>query len=628
MSRKDFNKGMEAGARPFEEKYRQMGKQFEEFSQKANQNFDQIKETNEAILNEVDSMQKKQFYRDNTAVDISILAKGDRETLLSLLFTLAETEEELTGLQQLFIRSVKKYLETVNEEEKPEDWSVLKKDDWSIIETISGIEETKAVAQVVMEFLFLGYDSHEEYMNEYEDLFDYFCLNRKAFREIETRIDNICRATGLQGIAEKYGRVLEELEKEKAEEVVEQHYGTSGKLSSEHISTDITVTAGARKVYKDKKLFFEAKIVLMNNAKLVFENCDISVGEMSGEVISCSDEGRNISISFENCTIHHNRKSGYFIKDTSIGYRTQKVTVKFLGCDFSKCQNIMDIRGYAGSFSESYTDSVTIERSRVNIDVKKGESSFNCGNLGLIDSLIFMEEREDDTSFGEEFFSYNSIMHIEKCHFINLVFRIEVKDSNDPLEQSIFENCTLDMEYKTGNDGMLLVNDCKFKSCYFRGHGFEALDSKKLHIENSEFKDCTGNIEAIYMGNVVIDGGYPFIQISGFTGLELINCKFLNWSYEKCENKGLGYVDTAVLIKTESSSSRISGCTFENLQLGDRYLIGGRDSRYELEDCTFDRIQSSKGILRKQKEVTKKTFMGTKKEIIRTLFTINNCKGL
>lgn len=121
MGRKDFNKGMEAGARPFEEKYRQMGKEFEDFRSKAERDFDNIKGVNESILDEMDSMQKKQFYRDNTAVDIALLEKGDRETLLALLYTLAETEELLTEYQQLFIRSVKKYLENAGDDQKPEN---------------------------------------------------------------------------------------------------------------------------------------------------------------------------------------------------------------------------------------------------------------------------------------------------------------------------------------------------------------------------------------------------------------------------------------------------------------------------------------------------------------------------
>ena len=66
---------------------------------------------------------------------------------------------------------------------QPQKWAPLKDGDWSIIETIISIDETKAIAQAVMEFLFLGYKSHEAYEEAYEDLFDCFCLNRKAFGE-------------------------------------------------------------------------------------------------------------------------------------------------------------------------------------------------------------------------------------------------------------------------------------------------------------------------------------------------------------------------------------------------------------------------------------------------------------
>ena len=53
MGRKDFNKGMEAGARPFEDKFRQMGQEFKDFSGKMEEDVDKIKRTNEAILDEM-----------------------------------------------------------------------------------------------------------------------------------------------------------------------------------------------------------------------------------------------------------------------------------------------------------------------------------------------------------------------------------------------------------------------------------------------------------------------------------------------------------------------------------------------------------------------------------------------
>lgn len=64
MGRKDYNKGMEAGARPFEDKFRQEQKRNQEWKQTFEEKFDHIKETNEAILDEMDSMQKKQFFKD------------------------------------------------------------------------------------------------------------------------------------------------------------------------------------------------------------------------------------------------------------------------------------------------------------------------------------------------------------------------------------------------------------------------------------------------------------------------------------------------------------------------------------------------------------------------------------
>ena len=54
MGRKDYNKGMEAGARPFEDKFRQEQKRNQEWKQTFEEKFDHIKETNGAILDEMD----------------------------------------------------------------------------------------------------------------------------------------------------------------------------------------------------------------------------------------------------------------------------------------------------------------------------------------------------------------------------------------------------------------------------------------------------------------------------------------------------------------------------------------------------------------------------------------------
>lgn len=292
MGRKDFNKGMEAGARPFEDKFRQTAQREKEWKETFEGKFDNIRETNEAILDEMESREKEKFYKLHTIVDIRDLEKGDRETLLSLLFTLGETQEEVTELQQLFLRSVKKYLEN-EEDKKPTKWSVLKDGDWSVVESIYGIDETKAIAQAVMEFLFLGYGSHEAYMEEYEDLFECFNLNKKGFGEIREQIDLICRGTGLQGLAEMYGYVPKEntgnviggVDSEERIGTNEQH-GTHGKLEDFRIAEIINVVSGEVKTFENQKLIF-ANQIKVENAKLVFKNCDISIDEENSGNIYC-----------------------------------------------------------------------------------------------------------------------------------------------------------------------------------------------------------------------------------------------------------------------------------------------------------------------------------------------------
>lgn len=197
MSRKDFQKGMEAGARPFEEKFAKQSEEFKKTSDSINKKLDGLNRVTDVIISELNGMQKKELYDLNTVVDIGKLGGDEKELLMAVLYTLANMTDYVTEGQQAFIRSVKSYL-GIKE--------VQTNVDLSCIENIESINDQKAILQTVMEFLFIENQNHD-YMDEYSDVMEYFSVNNKTIKQIQNCINQIFNATGIQGLIEMYGYV-------------------------------------------------------------------------------------------------------------------------------------------------------------------------------------------------------------------------------------------------------------------------------------------------------------------------------------------------------------------------------------------------------------------------------------
>lgn len=645
MGRKDYNRGMEAGARPFENKFRQEQKRNQEWKQTFEEKFDHIKETNEAILDEMDSMQRKQFYKANTAVDIAVLDKGDRETLLSLLFTLAETEENVNKYQRLFVRSVKNYLEKAENGIKTEKWSVLKNGDWSIVETIIGIDETKAIVQAVMEFLFLGYKNHEEYFEEYADLFECFNLNRKGFREIQERIDNIFHAAGAQGLAEMYGYVPEDVSSGTmgSEGLYgvhdEESIGIHGKLAELRVVEEIGLEDGEEKTFENTKIIFEKGIKGVGghhakDVKLVFKNCEIIArGEKPEDkkvIISDLEKGE---ITFESCTVTSE-------KCALVDCEKMKLVIKdsLLNCG-SQIYN--DNALWGGG-------SVSIRHCHIDLRKDRGNKNiFSCGELEMTDTSVCGWDGKDGVddfhlshSAQQPLFRSNKHndeekrVRIEKCRFHNvsdLLFQ-----GKSEISRSVFENCCIKI-CDIGWHVYGIFLNCEFQDCIF------AESYGQMDFKDSKLLSCMGILPVKRMKDVTLDGG--FLVFWGVEDIELVRCKFLNWSeklygsvVDKHGKNPFSYShltfgrreNEAVIVG--SGRGKIAGCQFENMDLGEKYLIGGAHvghATFEIKNCSFEDIKTgSKGLFRKEFRY-KESGLFRDKEVVQTISVITeNCIGL
>lgn len=201
MSTKDFKKGMEVGARPFNVKFDQMSNQFSNIANNIETNFNTIKETVNIVIDDIDSIQKKQIFDLNTKIDIKEqLDDAEKEVLASILITLSNNGIANNEYQKKFVRSVLSYIGII----EPQLGI-----DMSKIENIENLSSQKAILQVIMEFLFLGYGNFNFEEDYDENLLEYFNVNKKGLREIKECINAIYVATGFEGIAEKYGFVAE-----------------------------------------------------------------------------------------------------------------------------------------------------------------------------------------------------------------------------------------------------------------------------------------------------------------------------------------------------------------------------------------------------------------------------------
>lgn len=195
MPRKSFEAGMEAGAKPFEEKFQKQADAIEKVGSRIDKRLDDISGIMDVVLDDLSAQERRNVYGLNTIVDISELDDTEKEFLYNAVYAIAKQNTNLTQEQKDYLRSLKTYLKIIN---------VQNEIDLACIENIDNITTQKAIMQTIMEFLFLEYENHN-YMDDYEDIFDYFSVNRKGIKEIQAGIDAIYETVGLEGLAEHYG---------------------------------------------------------------------------------------------------------------------------------------------------------------------------------------------------------------------------------------------------------------------------------------------------------------------------------------------------------------------------------------------------------------------------------------
>lgn len=587
MSRKDFQKGLAAGAQPFDTFYRKLGMDFKDLAERANEKIDNIVKTNEAILNELDSDQKKSFYKNNTIVDIINLPKAEREILLSLLFTLTETEDNINDNQSKFIRSVKNYL-SQDSTQRPAKGNcrVLNNNDWSIIDTIEDKESIKAIAQVLMEFLFIGYGNHEDYLDEYEDLFNCLPLSKNNFLEIIDYINNIYRATGMEGIAESYGYTAENTV-DMSLSMGKDKYGSSGDLKIFRITDEIVIPDSQTITYENLKIEINGAISVGAKSTLIFKNCHIQNEATSGINLNTLGE-----VIFENCTIENFHKTP-LIENADSGKLIIKNCLYEGNNIFMRNSKITDL----GFRQTKYLDVETIceiENSYFELFMLKEMEFFSCGKL-KINNTQFHQVTSDD-EFCMNMFSANDVK-VTNCLFKDFVTKCQLNlsflaNTTSVFYETEFNNCFMRVALPDNTEPNI-IKHCVFNDCRLRiGNRLPGRIgySKSTSVINTRFNNCVGDLFATEMKDIDFEDG--FVRVYNCHSAKIEGCNFKGLDYSKYVYAN--EADTS-LIKTDDNSCIIK-CNFENIELGGLAVIGvwckQLKSNVKLSDCNFKNIKT------------------------------------
>ena len=87
---------MEAGAKPFEEKFHMQGQAVEKIGDQIRKDMEKLSCTMDVVLADMSEQERKQVYDLNTVSDISQLEDTEKEYLCAVLYAIANQNSDLT----------------------------------------------------------------------------------------------------------------------------------------------------------------------------------------------------------------------------------------------------------------------------------------------------------------------------------------------------------------------------------------------------------------------------------------------------------------------------------------------------------------------------------------------------
>jgi hypothetical protein len=622
MSNSVFNKGMVAGARPFEEKFQQQAEKLETFAQNIHQKLDDMSNLTDFIFDELNSMEKKRLYDLNTIVDIAELGEDEKELLLAVLYTLANMTEQINEYQQTFLRSVKNYLQITKGQTSVS---------LAAIENIENINDQKAILQTVMEFLFLQNASHS-YMDEYSEVMDYFSVNKRGIKEIQECIDRIYKGTGLQGVAENYGYVPEEPKIEIHQEDFTKDYSS---LEKQKITEKIIVAAGEVKTLEYLNLMFEDCIHVEEGGTLIIKNCYIKVKRTLDTAIS-SDSGE---ITMDGCVID------YYGLDGKQFFTLQNSKLMIQNTELLDCHRLITDTSSDSKIQMDYCTSdnlgIGITHNMRSNELLLNHCNFISSNDGSGDFYRFQIGSQCAFT-ARDLKVVNSSFSNFKYGVFEILFLMFRDDSDEAVQliNSDFINCNRAI-VDDFSSKKFVISECHFDHCVDVFTGGSCGENEAICFISCRMENCKGLLgngnSRFHLKETIINEGFMILQSKKQVKFE--NCVLSNWSLSKALPflHAHGYsLNIAIEV---GQNSIFTGCRFSNIDTigSDKgisdYLIGGNSNGASIlmDSCEFDNIMVNDAILRKVENYTLYTgtiFTRAKNKSAYTPVEIKNCQGI
>ncbi|GHU01210.1 hypothetical protein FACS1894147_00630 [Spirochaetia bacterium] len=567
LSGKKFEKGMVAGAKPFEEKYKQYAEALKRLQDRFGSDWGELKTNLDQVITVQESAERERLYKLNTPFDIIKAMKDhEKKLLLAILYTLAG--DKANENQQAYIRSVQKYLGIRNPQTSIEDFSG--------IENIESLPSQKAILQACMEFLFLA-ENNTDFFSEYdESLFSHFNLNEKSCLAVWDSVLQIYSATGPQGLAEKYGYVpvvkkatpdklitgeQTELEKQVIEQVLHIPSGGEITITEKELILTEDIKCDGKLILKDCAIVYngdniEGQICLGEKSGLFMSHCTIvgnnnakrneepkkclvegkdntSVLEIENSLfLNCFSFANGVTALLKNSVIRYTKKlrggggkSGEYSK-----FMYEKFGIGKGGEDFGSIDFLM--QGHTGY--NSVLDNCLVESDEKIMDTYSGHPWLN--GIRSVTNCAFKNAAKC-LSMAGHFNKTDDVSSISKTHFLNcreIINSAAYEASN--ISDCLFENCL---------DVLKIAAHTKLTNCQFIDCGQSIIYGNLgdidighcdfINVKNAENEsDYTGNIFLNRWGiglSMIKEYGIASIHHCSFDGIK--HGGFIKYSFDK-----------------------------------------------------------------------------------------------
>lgn len=526
MNVKDYKEGMVAGAKPFEEKFRE------------------IQNANIAALQQL-------CCENSNSIGELIDVAEEHEYLINYDW---KKECELSSFAEkaIFLGLFKFCIKTIEGRKHPEDNQKLffnnlcntfqidpfqiKEIDISKLKNNQDVSFQNLLYVSICNYFYIVYENFKFEKKFHDKVFQYFRVSPNDKNEIHELIEWTNNHLSLENILDYQEAQVQTIE------VPQISIGCSSldDLEDFTINELLFIKTDDEQIFSNKIINFNANIKV--DGRCIFRNCYINYG-LNDSIISIDKQGEVI---FENCTFaYNNRSKDYFISSNG--------AITFKNSLLSNC------------WSLCHVTKVVIENSNINYNnlFKFEEISNKCNNLFY--SQIYITD---------SFISGELIEFTKKKDPYNLfaIFSTIVSCKN-----SIFSKCIHPALNWTS------VTDSKFDKCnnIFTGGNNE----EKKSIQNSEFTECEAIISLRSNSNDNKIENCKFIKCYNclikieYSSLCINNCEFRNLE----QNKVTSYI---LITPPQNSYLSINKTIFDDCTFSEfSYLIHVKGKMTEKDNC-------------------------------------------